>query len=39
MVSEIAHQLKEQIFLGSQEEENGNDFIAETQEKFVQCLI
>ncbi|MFP4101853.1 DNA cytosine methyltransferase, partial [Coleofasciculus sp.] len=28
MVSEIAHQLKEQIFLGSQEEENGNDFIA-----------
>lgn len=39
MVSEIAHQLKEQIFLGSQEEENGNDFIAEKEEKFVQLQI
>ncbi len=33
MVSEIAQQLKEQIFLGRQEEENGNDFIAEKEEK------
>ncbi|MFP4414398.1 DNA cytosine methyltransferase [Coleofasciculus sp.] len=39
MVSEIAHQLKEQIFLGSQEEENGNDFIAKNKEKFVQLQI
>lgn len=39
MVSEIAHQLKEQIFSCSQEEENNNDFIAERQARFVQLQI
>ncbi|MBE9129125.1 MULTISPECIES: DNA cytosine methyltransferase [unclassified Coleofasciculus] len=39
MITEIAHQLKEQIFFCSQEEENINNFISETQEEFVQLQI
>lgn len=38
MVSEIAHQLKEQIFFG-QAEENINNFISEKQDEFVQLKI